>query len=234
MTISDIFIRLLLASIISGIIGYEREKTGSNAGLRTHVLVGIGATTLALIQISIIYFTIETNQEQILQGAQMGVIRSDPARLIAQVISGIGFLGAGTIIVTKRNVFGLTTAASIWNVAAIGIALGMGLYIVSIFAFLFTSVTLIVLKNVSHKISKDRIIIKYIKSDLTFPKIEEIFSNLGYQTNNLKYSVSLLGNEYVYTHLIEIQNSNIFEFSVLITNLSRLENIISVERTNIE
>ncbi|NMB18274.1 MAG: MgtC/SapB family protein, partial [Erysipelothrix sp.] len=113
MTIQDITLRLVIITLISGIIGYEREKQNANAGLRTHLLVGITATILALIQQAIVNDVLtlytSTNIEP--------VIRADPSRLIAQVISGIGFLGAGTIIVTKRNVSGLTTAASIWSVS---------------------------------------------------------------------------------------------------------------------
>ncbi len=109
-----IALRLLLAIIAGGIIGNERGKHGSAAGLRTHILVCIGAAMSALTG----YFVYET----------LG-ISSDVMRLAAQVVSGIGFLGAGMIIHKNGNIVtGLTTAAGMWATAAIGIALGYGFY----------------------------------------------------------------------------------------------------------
>ncbi len=109
-----IALRLLLAVFAGGIIGNERGKHGSAAGLRTHILVCIGATMTALTG----YYVYDTLE-----------ISSDIMRLAAQVVSGIGFLGAGMIIVKNGNVVtGLTTAAGMWATAAIGIALGYGFY----------------------------------------------------------------------------------------------------------
>ena len=121
-----IVFRLFMAIILSGIIGFEREKHGGPAGLRTHVLVSVGAALVMLISID-------------------GFGGSgDPARLAAQVVSGIGFLGAGAILQDKGKVRGLTTAASLWVVAAIGLAIGAGMYFSAIsttfFLFLILSV----------------------------------------------------------------------------------------------
>ena len=108
------FFRLVLALLCGGILGMERGKKNRPAGLRTYMLVCVGATLVML-----------TNQFIYAQYGNTG----DPARLGAQVISGIGFLGAGTIIVTGRNrVKGLTTAAGLWADACIGIAIGIGFY----------------------------------------------------------------------------------------------------------
>ena len=107
-------LRILLAALVGGIIGTERSRHGSAAGLRTHILVCVGATLTALtgMYLSII----------------LG-IDTDPLRLSAQVISGIGFLGTGMIVVKNSNIItGLTTAAGMWATAAIGIALGCGFY----------------------------------------------------------------------------------------------------------
>ena len=114
LNILSIIIRLCLATLFGGIIGFERERRRRPAGLRTHILVCIGAT-----------LTMITNQ-YIVEVLQMG---GDPTRLGAQVISGIGFLGAGTIIVTgKQQVKGLTTAAGLWASACMGLAIGIGFY----------------------------------------------------------------------------------------------------------
>jgi len=116
--------RLVLALLLGAIIGFERELHEKAAGLRTHTLVCIGACliTISSIHVSLMY---------------KGVMSTDPARIAAQIVSGIGFLGAGTIIRSRTSVIGLTTAASLWAVAGIGLAIGTGLYLVSIWtAFL--------------------------------------------------------------------------------------------------
>ena len=123
MSIEVVAMRLILVTVLSAVIGFEREVNNANAGLKTHMIVGVGATIVALISEQIEFETIERviSMQEI-----SSAFRVDPSRLIAQVVSGIGFLGAGTIIVTKRHVSGLTTAASIWAVASLGLAVGMG------------------------------------------------------------------------------------------------------------
>lgn len=124
---ASILVRIALAVIVGGIIGSERGKSGSPAGLRTHILVCVGSTMTSLISVYI---------------ATIGST-GDIGRIPAQVISGIGFLGAGMIIVKKNNVItGLTTAAGMWATATIGIALGYGFYlgaIVATVACIFTA-----------------------------------------------------------------------------------------------
>jgi len=115
-----------LAILLGGLIGLERELHGHPAGLRTHILVCLGSTLLTLTSITI--------------SAQMG---GDPARIAAQIVAGIGFLGAGAILRDRASVKGLTTAASIWTTAAIGIAIGAGksavsLAVITALAALFT------------------------------------------------------------------------------------------------
>jgi len=112
----EMILRLCIAALLSGLIGYEREIHGRLAGFRTHILVGVGSTLIMLTSMHI--FDI-----------YKGVAVPDPGRIAAQVVSGIGFLGAGTIIRFKASVRGLTTAASLWTVAGIGLAVGAGLFV---------------------------------------------------------------------------------------------------------
>ena len=109
-------IRLTLAFILGGVIGLEREKKGGSAGLRTHILVTVGA---ALVMLTSLYLYGIYQKE----GCTI-----DPGRIAAGVITGIGFLGAGAIIRSKDGIHGLTTAASIWVSAAIGLAVGCGYF----------------------------------------------------------------------------------------------------------
>ena len=111
----DIFIRLLLAGVLGGLIGLERQVVKKSAGFRTHVLVCLGSALVMIIS--------EAMFRQYYKYIQV-----DPARIAAQVVSGIGFLGAGAILREGVNVRGLTTAASLWVVAGIGLAVGAGLF----------------------------------------------------------------------------------------------------------
>ena len=129
-------VRLLLAMFLGGIIGAERERKNRSAGFRTHILVTVGSCMFMIVSISM-PMMISTMPNGIVNNA-------DPGRIAAQVVSGIGFLGAGAIIQDKGKVRGLTTAASLWVVAAIGLAVGAGMYVTAIsttfFLFLILSV----------------------------------------------------------------------------------------------
>lgn len=141
----DLTIRLVLALILGGLIGLEREKNNHPAGLRTHILVTVGSALLMLLSIyGFAEFANEFN------------VRIDPARLAAQVIPGIGFLGAGTIIRTGLSIKGLTTAASLWVAAAIGLAVGAGFYYAAFLATAFVLISLWILNIVEKKYFTDK------------------------------------------------------------------------------
>lgn len=128
---SELVLRLVLAAALGSVIGFERERLSWAAGLRTHMLVCVGAA-LSMI-VSAFGFADVLGQEHVVL---------DPSRVAAQVVSGIGFLGAGLILLRGEVVRGLTTAAGLWSVAAIGLAVGGGLYIA---AFAATLIILIIL-----------------------------------------------------------------------------------------
>ena len=148
MSISDILIRLFLAVLIGGAIGYEREFKNRPAGFRTHILVCVGATVVSLIQSHMA----ETAMNNILLHPELSnVIKVDYARLGAQVITGVGFLGAGTILHDRGSIKGLTTAASIWVVACVGLAIGMGYYVIAILSGVCIVLVLGALKKFQNK-----------------------------------------------------------------------------------
>ena len=122
-------VRLAVSVVLGGLIGFEREAEGKPAGMRTHMLVCLGATLFMLISIE---------SPDFFPGAKT----VDPGRIAAQVVTGVGFLGAGTILRAGGTVRGLTTAASIWAVAAIGLAVGVGYYVTACVA---TGLALLVL-----------------------------------------------------------------------------------------
>ncbi len=134
-------IKIIVMLILGGFIGWERERHGRPAGFRTHILVGIGSTLLMIVSTSMV--------------AQYPDSNVDPGRIAAQVVSGIGFLGAGTIIMQGFSVKGLTTAASLWVTAAIGLAVGAGYYILSLITTVIVFVTLFFLSNLDFKIYRE-------------------------------------------------------------------------------
>ena len=135
MTIGLIF-RLILSFILSGIVGLEREVKYKPAGLRTHILVGLGSTLFTILSL------------EAFPGA-------DTARVAAYIIAGIGFIGAGTIIQTKEKIVGITTAGSIWITSAVGMAAGAGFYLVAIIVTILAYFTL-KLEEIESKIRKKR------------------------------------------------------------------------------
>lgn len=132
-TDKDIITRLLLSVLLSGLIGLERQVHKRHAGLRTHILVSLGSCLIMLT--SLYVFDI-----------YRAVASIDPARIAAGVITGIGFLGAGTIMREKDGVRGLTTAASLWVVAGIGLAVGCGFNHAAIYATVLTLIVLFFLR----------------------------------------------------------------------------------------
>ena len=131
MSYFQILARLLLATLLSGLIGFERESHGRAAGFRTHILVCLGSTLMMLV--SIYMFEL-----------YRGLTTVDPSRIAAQVVTGMGFLGAGAILRSGPTVKGLTTAASLWAVAGIGLAVGSGFYFAAIMTTGLVFVTLVV------------------------------------------------------------------------------------------
>ena len=130
----DLLFRLVLAAVLGGIVGMERELSGKPAGLRTNLLICVGAALLTELSIAIARMA-----------EPAGFRTADPARLAAQIVSGIGFLGAGTIIQARGSVVGLTTAATLWVVAAIGIAAGSGAYVEAVGTTVLVIIVLILL-----------------------------------------------------------------------------------------
>jgi putative Mg2+ transporter-C (MgtC) family protein len=129
--------RVFAATVLSGLIGFERERAGHSAGLRTHMLVGMGSALFTVLSI-------------------FAFGPGDPGRVAAQIVTGIGFIGAGTIIQRQnqpRSLHGLTTAAGIWAVAAIGMACGAGLYVVGTFSTLLAIFLLGALATVSERLN---------------------------------------------------------------------------------
>lgn len=145
MSIYSMILRLGIAVLLGGLLGYEREYNNRPAGLRTHILVCVGAAIISMIQVRIIEDTYKT---VLLHPEMAEILKTDIGRLGAQVVSGIGFLGAGTIIHDKGSVKGLTTAASIWITACTGLSIGMGYYLLSFMSVITVLLVIVCMKRV--------------------------------------------------------------------------------------
>ncbi|MBC6718733.1 MgtC/SapB family protein [Aurantimonas sp. DM33-3] len=129
-------IRLLAAAFLAGIVGYERERGDKPAGLRTHMLVGIGACLFTLLMVELV------------DRFQQDGVQADPIRIVEAITAGIAFLAAGAIIQSRGEVRGLTTGASLWVAGAVGLASGLGEYILAVMAVVLTLIILRLLRLV--------------------------------------------------------------------------------------
>lgn len=174
----DLTIRMVVAVLLGGLIGLEREWSNHAAGFRTHILVCIGSASIMLL--SIYGFSQFVNEPN---------VRADPARLAAQVISGIGFLGAGAIIRNGASISGLTTAASVWVVAAIGLSVGAGFYYPAALATFLVLVILFLLNKWEKHLLRHRrnqeIVIKIFDRPGMLGRIATKFGEQGIQIKNL-------------------------------------------------
>lgn len=197
----EVILKLLLSLLLGGIVGYEREHKSRPAGLRTHILVCIGA---ALVQITAInYFR------------KSGLPNIDPMRLGAQVISGIGFLGAGTILKEGANIKGLTTAASIWVVGCIGLAVGTGLYTEATAATILIYIALRSFKIIEDKMARGK---KYISLEIKASNTPGMIGKIG----------SMLGEMEISIDNIEMYDSEEEQVTIYLT--VKLKNIIRIEK----
>lgn len=184
----EIVLRLSLAFIIGFFVGFEREHRHRPAGIKTHVLVCIGAALISILQSKMVDDIIA----QVVEKPELAaVLKSDYGRLGAQVISGIGFLGAGTILRTKGSIKGLTTAATLWTVACIGLAVGMGYYFMSIVAFLFVVVIMTILKafqdNLQYKRGSKQLELRILNKKETMERIEDYFEDKKINIDSIEF-----------------------------------------------
>ncbi len=161
--------RLIVAFVAGVVIGFDRERSGKAAGIRTQMLVCVGSALMAGISVFL--------------GKWYGVAVADPARLMAQVITGIGFLGAGVILKNGDKVSGVTTAATIWTTAAIGISIGAGIYLPAILTvFLVLLLNPLAIMQYKYGLKGDYYLLKVKPKDEK--KLEKVLSGLGADVRN--------------------------------------------------
>lgn len=213
----SILIKLLLATVLGALIGFERESKKRPAGLRTNILVCLGAALVQIINTDIFI-------------KYKGMANIDPARFGAQVISGIGFLGAGTIMREGVTVKGLTTAASLWVVACIGIAIGNGSYAAAILTSIFAYLTLTMLKEVEDRVNKKKLYFEIeVKMDNKpgqLGKIAQLIGEMNVNISNVEFKE--YGDMFLIIFLSLKMPENL-ERQAIITAIMGQEGVYSVE-----
>ncbi|ENK1244023.1 MgtC/SapB family protein [Clostridium botulinum] len=222
----QVIFRIFLSIVIGGAIGVERERKNRPAGFRTHILVCIGSCMAVMIQLYIIEYMKEMIQ---INGEFKYLLSADISRMASQVITGVGFLGAGTIIRDKGSVKGLTTAASIWVVACIGISVGLGFYFLSLVGFLGLILSLIVFENIeSSMIDKTKeynISIEYLpKNNVIEYVIGELLKNQITIKSIKIFDKGINENQIIKIKLI-VSTNNRLSFLSVIQNLQSNKNI---------
>ena len=222
-----IILRIFLSTIIGGIIGYERGSNNQAAGFRTHILVCLGATLISLIQeqlkINLLNYAIENPLSS-------QVLKTDLGRLGAQVISGIGFLGAGTILREEKTIAGLTTAASCWVTGRIGLGIGWGFYRLTIITGIVVLIVLITLKKI--EVIYKTIIITYTEdNNIEDDNIEDDIKNtfdffLHHNIKVKKFKKEKNSKKIIYTLILPKNLNRIKAISELtkFSNISEIQN----------
>ena len=220
-------LRLVLAVVIGCVIGIEREWKNRPAGMRTHVLVCLGAALIASMESLMIADTIALNAENPASG-----IAVNYGRISAQVVSGIGFLGAGTIFMSHKKIAGLTTAASLWNAACLGLAVGMGHYTIAIAGCVIVLITLTLLQRVVRVNAVKSVEITFLHRVETLAYINGYFEANGIKVLDVDFHVENKGKYNVYTNLYTLDMHGKITYTDIVHHLSEYPNIQGIRTRN--
>lgn len=225
----SMMVRVVLAMVVGGIVGFEREKKGRPAGFRTYMLVAVGATlTVILSQ----YLDYMLNNRWVLASGTIG-IKTDLSRFGAQVINGVGFLGAGTIIVTgKQEVKGLTTAAGLWASACMGIAIGAGFYECMVMGTLLIVISMKLLpfiENIVMRRARNMSIYVGMDSMENLGSVVSYLKNAGIRLFDVEIDKS--ENEHLkqVNALLSIRLPNQIQHTQVLAKLATMDGIIAIE-----
>ncbi len=224
----SIFPRLFVAIVVGCIIGVERERKGRPAGMRTHVLVCVGAASIAILESMLLHDTLTLNILNENSGIGISV-----GRISAQVVSGIGFLGAGTILVSQKKIAGLTTAASLWNVACLGLAAGMGYHVLALSGCFVVIVTLMFMQRVVHVHAIKNVEVKFVHRKETLAFINDYFASVSIQVLDVDFHVENSADHNLYTNLYTLHLPEKMTYTDIVNHLSEHANVQSVRTRNV-
>ena len=226
----EALIRLIAAVTVGCIIGIEREYKNRPAGMRTHSLVCLGAALAAVLECLLIGSILDMTGE--------GAVTISIGRISAQVISGIGFLGAGTIFISQKRISGLTTAASLWNVACLGLLIGFGYYWLALIICGFIMVVLIVLQRVIRVNTVKRVEIRFTNRPAALPYINEYLQKNNIKVLDIDFHIEHIPEadkpeQNIYTNLYTLHLPSNLHFSDMVSQLSENVDIQTVRTRNV-
>ena len=225
LTFWQMLLRIVAAVVFGTIIGVEREAKNRPAGMRTHVLVCLGAALIGLVEQQTIAYVVSLGDPH---------INVSVGRLTAQIVSGVGFLGAGTIIIADRRITGLTTAASLWCAACLGLAVGAGFTTMALVACLVVMLVLKLMQRIVHVNTYKRLEIQFIHRNETLNYIRETFEKMGVKILDQDFHAENMDNgQNMYTNVYTLSMRGKTHYQDLITTLSEHPNIRTVRTRNV-
>jgi putative Mg2+ transporter-C (MgtC) family protein len=219
----EMLLRMGTGVALGAAIGYERERTGRPAGLRTHLLVSLASATFMLVSTHFVYFQSYGKED---------LVAVDTSRIAASVVTGVGFLGAGAILRTGIGVQGLTTAASLWLVAALGLAAGGGMYVVALAATLVALFGLTLLRRVEGKrwrLFQRRVVVLAQGDGVSRQGVIEELRRVGAAVTDLDYDRDLRSNEARFKLTVRLPGEQALD-----QMLTRLEALPGVRRVKVQ
>jgi len=221
----QMLLRIVAAVIFGAVIGIEREMKNRPAGLRTHVLVCLGAAIIGLVEQQTVAHVVALGSSS---------INVSVGRLTAQIVSGVGFLGAGTIIIADRRISGLTTAASLWCAACLGLAVGAGFTTMALIACLVVMIVLKMLQQIVHVNTYKRLEIQFIHRNETLKYIRDTFDRMGVIILDQDFHAeNTPDGQNVYTNVYTLSMHGKTQYQDLITIFSEHPNVRTVRTRNV-
>ena len=213
----EMVLRLLLGAVIGGIIGYERQVHGRPAGFRTHILVCVAC--VLLMNASGYYHSLGVSEP--------AYLRADPGRIAAGAITGVGFIGAGVVLRTGFSIQGLTTAATIWMVSAIGLAVGEGLYLAGIVTTGITMFALVVLRRIESRMPKlySRVLTIVTGDNVEEDDIIAVLTKHDVHISNVDYEQCSISETATFNYAVSFYNKKLIK-----SILGELSSLAEVKR----
>lgn len=225
----DIVLRLVISVVLGGLVGFERQKRSKAAGLRTHILVSLGSCLIMIISLNVSLFLF----------FKYKIANTDAERIAAQVVSGIGFLGAGTILANEKGltIHGLTSAANLWVVAAIGLAAGAGFWIAAVVTTCLVYLTLTILSKLEPYIkmvafTTYHFLISVANVPGQIGKVANYFGEMGINIQEIRTLTESDGEfKSVIDVFLSVEASPSLTASKIISDLSGIDGVKAVKRT---
>ncbi len=232
-TVKTLLLRIGAAVFIGAVIGIDREIKNRPAGMRTHVLVCLGAALVSLIEQQSVAEVLSLSESASMSAGASTPINVSVGRITSTVVSGVGFLGAGTIFMSEHKITGLTTAASLWCTACIGLAVGSGFILMALMAGAIVLVVLRVMQRIIHVHTLKKLEVQFVHRQETLAFLSDYFQKKGCGILDVNFHAETRAEGNLYTNLYTLTMPNRTNYVDLIEALSEHPNIRRVRTRNL-